>query len=56
MHLVLDSGFFPLFTEPPPLSSLVDLAKKISKVSFSKTQYEKCLNAKSSLKQIQDAH
>ena len=26
------------------------------KVSFSNTQYEKCLNAKSSLKQIQNAH
>ena len=31
--------------------------KKNRKVSFSNTQYEKCLNAKSSLKQqIQDAH
>ena len=31
--------------------------KKKKKVSFSNTQYEKCLNAKSSLKQqIQDAH
>lgn len=33
----------------------MDLKKK-SKVSFSDTQYEKCLNARSSLKQIQDAN
>ena len=33
----------------------MDLKKK-SKVSFSDTQYEKFLNARSSLKQIQDAH
>ena len=53
MHLVRDGGFFPLFPEPCPPSSLADLAKKHSKVSFSNTQYEKCLNAKSTLKQIQ---
>ena len=50
MHLVWDSGFFPLFSESPPPSPLADLAKKNSKVTFSNTQYEKCLNAKSSLK------
>ena len=48
MHLV------SRLTSPP--SSLAELVKKNSKVSFSNTQYEKCLNAKSSLKQIQDAH
>ena len=51
MHLGRDA-----FSEPSPLSSLADLAKKNSKNPFSSTQYEKCLNAKSSLKQIQDAH
>ena len=56
MHLVWDSGFFQLFSEPPPPYSLADLAKNISKFSCSNTQYEKCLNAKSSLKQSQDAH
>ena len=55
MHLVGVSRFFPLFSEPPSHSSLADIAKKISKISFSNTQYEKCLNTKSSVKQIQDA-
>ena len=55
MHLVWDSGFFPLFSEPPLPSSLADIAKKKSEVSFSNTQSKKCRNAKSSLKQIQDA-
>ena len=44
-----------LFSELPP-PSLVDLAKKDLKFSFSNTHYEKCLNTKSSLKPIQDAH
>ena len=48
--------FFPLFSESLPPSSLADLAKKFSKVLFYNTQYEKCLNVKPSLKQIQDAH
>ena len=39
-----------------PWTILSGLAKKFSKVSFSNTQYEKCLNTKSSLMQIQDAH
>ena len=43
-----------IFWTLPPSSSLENLAKKFSKVSFSNTQYEKYLNAKSSLKQIQD--
>ena len=56
MHLIWDSGFFLLFSESPPPSSLADLAKKWSKVSFSKIHNEKCSNTKSSLKQIHDAH
>ena len=56
MHLVSDNGFCPLFSEPPPPSSLAGFAKKFE-VSFSNTQYEKCLNTKSSLKQeVQYAH
>ena len=50
------ADFFSYFLNPLPPSSLTDLAKKISNVSFFNTQYEKCLNTKSSLKQIQDAH
>ena len=51
MHLVWESGFFPLFFEPAPPSSLVDFAKTNSKVSFSNTQYETLnMNAKLSLK------
>ena len=48
MHLVRDSGFFPLFSEPPPPApppSLADLAKTFL-VSSSNTEYEKCLHAK----------
>ena len=60
MYLVWDSGFFPLFSETRSPSFLADLQKKIQKiykkVSFSKTQYEKCLNGKSILKQSQVAH
>ena len=49
------ADFFCYFLNP--LSpSLGDLAKKNSKVSLSNTQYDKYLNAESSLKQIQDAH
>ena len=51
-----NSGFFSLFFEPPPPLFLSGFSKKLFKVSFSNTQYEKLLNAKSSLKQIQDAH
>ena len=54
------ADFFRYFLNPHPPSSssliLVDLANKNLKVSFSNTQYEKCLNAKSSLKKIQDTH
>ena len=56
MYVVWDSGLFPLFSEAPSPTSLADLEKKFSKISFSNSQYEKCLKAKSSLKQIQDAH
>ena len=48
--------FFRYFLNPVPPSSLAGLPKKFSKVLFYNTQYEKCLNVKSSLKQIQDAH
>ena len=51
MHLVCDSGFFSQFFETPPSSSFSGLSNmKIC------TQYVKCLNSKSSLKQIQDTH
>ena len=56
MHLVWDSGFFLLFFVPAPPSSLADLAKNNLKSLISNTQYEKYLNAKSSLKQIQGAN
>ena len=56
MYVVWDSGFFPLFSDTRFLSFLADLQKKNSKISFSKTQYEKCLNGKSILKQSQVAH
>ena len=46
------ADFFRYFLNLLSPSSLADLAKKNLKVSFSKTEYEKCLNAKSSLKQI----
>ena len=46
------AGFFRYFLNPSPL---LDLAKTFLKVSFSNTQYEKGLNANSTLKKIQDA-
>lgn len=52
MHFAWDSGFFPLCSEPPsPPSSLADLAKSL----IPQDSYEKSLNAKSNLKQIQNA-
>ena len=49
------ADFFHYFLNPLPLL-LSRLCKKFSKASFSNTQHEKCLNAKSSLKQVQYAH
>ena len=46
------ADFFRYFLNLLSPSSLADLAKKYLKVSFSKTEYEKCLNAKPRLKQI----